>query len=120
MSHLAKADWHPCDWISVDEYTDGRRLVGAIVKGARAAINRAVRTAPNRTTERAVLNLRATLNAANKYATALYQRTDELAQAWADIIAVAHAMGATPDEADRLAVIRSTMLNNRAAELGNP
>ncbi|MCX5209761.1 hypothetical protein OG689_10745 [Kitasatospora sp. NBC_00240] len=109
-----RAAWYPLDWITAEQFVEARRLVNAIVKTTRTAINHAVRTG---TDEQAALHHRAKLNAGNKYATALHQRTDELAQAWTDITAAASAMGVARDEAARLAEIRSEMLNNREVAL---
>jgi hypothetical protein len=105
-----RAAWYPLDWITAEQFIEARRLANTIVKTTRTAINHAVRTS---TGEQTALHHRAKLNAGNKYATALHHRTDELAQAWSDLTTAANAMGVAPDEAARLAEIRTEMLNNR-------
>jgi hypothetical protein len=108
----------PSEWLTFDQLMEARRLVAAIVKTARTAINREARAAKANDDEerlRIVLGARAQLNDGNKYSLALYREADRLAQAWTNIAGAAHTAGTGGPEADRLNSLAVEMLSNRNA-----
>ncbi|MFC8447619.1 hypothetical protein [Kitasatospora sp. NPDC057223] len=130
----------PADWLTADELDEARTLIPAIVKAARAGLNRAVKAVrlelgaiptgvgyydwhENLTTDQKhladqyhqLLSARRHLNSESKRAFDEYATADDLLFAWGRIGVAAKRAGIANGETDRLNVLQHTLAERRSA-----